>query len=113
MKLKITARSEGKITVLDLKGAIALGESEDIFREKIKKLIKEKKTDILLNFDKVEFVDSSGVGALITCMTSVSRAGGKLKGIRPSSIVSRLLKITGVYNLFEFFDDEKRALASF
>ena len=106
MKLKITTRSEGDITVLDLKGAIALGESEDVFREKIKKLIKEKKTDILLNFSKVDFVDSSGVGALITCMTSITRDGGKLKGIRPTSTVSRLLKITGVYNLFEFFDDD-------
>lgn len=113
MKLKITTRSEGKVTVLDLKGAIALGESENVFREKMAKLVKEGKTSILLNLADVEFVDSSGVGALVTCMTSVVRGGGKVKGLHPSSMVQRLLKITGVYKLFEFFEDEKRAIDSF
>ena len=113
MSLKISARSEGAVTVLDLKGALSIGESEDLFREKIDRLVKDKKTAILVNFEKVEFVDSSGVGALIKCMTSVTRAGGKLKGLRPSPIVQRILKITGVFDLFEFFDNEKRALASF
>ena len=113
MDLKISSRTSGKVTVLDLKGALSIGESEDNFREKIDRLTKEKKTAILLNFEKVEFVDSSGVGALIKCMTSVTRAGGSLKGMRPSPAVQKILKITGVFNLFEFYDDEAGAVASF
>jgi len=113
MDLKIRARTEGTVTLLDLKGSLALGDSEDAFREKITRLLKEKKTSILINFEKVDFVDSSGVGALIKSMTSVAQAGGKMKGLKPSPIVQKILKITGVYNLFEFFDDEARAIASF
>ncbi len=113
MSLKISARSEGAVTVLDLKGALSIGESEDLFREKIDRLVKDRKTAILVNFEKVEFVDSSGLAALIKCMTSVTRAGGKLKGLRPSPVFQRILKFTGVFDLFEFFDDEKGALASF
>ena len=113
MDLKIGTRSEGKVTVLDLNGSLAIGESEDAFREKIVKLLKEKKTSILVTFEKVEFVDSSGVGAMIKCLTSVTQAGGKIKGLKPSPMVQKILKITGVYNLFEFFDDETRAIASF
>jgi anti-anti-sigma factor len=113
MDLKIGTRSEGTVTLLDLDGSLAIGESEDAFREKVTKLLKEKKTSILVNFENVEFVDSSGVGALIKSLTSVTKAGGKLKGLRPSPMVQKILKITGVYNLFEFFDDEARAIASF
>jgi anti-anti-sigma factor len=111
--MKIKERNEGRVTVLDLKGPLALGEGEEIFRERISQLLKEKKTAILLNFEKVEFIDSSGVGALIKTLTSVTRAGGKLKGLHPGPMVQKILKITGVYALFEFFDDEARAIASF
>ena len=111
--MKIRERTEGRVIVLDLKGPLALGEGEEAFRQKIAQLLKEKKTAILLNFEKVEFIDSSGVGALIKCLTSVSRAGGKLKGLRPGPMVQKILKITGVFALFEFFDDDADAIASF
>jgi len=113
MDLKIGTRNEGSVVVLDLNGSLTLGESEDAFREKVMKLLKEKKTSILVNFEKVEFVDSSGVGAMIKCLTSVTQAGGKIKGLKPSPMVQKILKITGVYKLFEFFDDETRAIGSF
>lgn len=113
MKMTIKERTEGHVTVLDLKGPLALGEGEEMFREKIAQLLKGKKTAILLNLEKVEFMDSSGVGALIKCLTSVTKAGGTLKGLRPGPMVQKILKITGVFALFEFFDDEARAIASF
>ena len=111
--MKIKERTEGRVTVLDLKGPLALGEWEEAFRQKIAQLQKEKKTAILLNFENVEFIDSSGVGALIKCLTSATRTGGKLKGLRPGPMVQKILKITGVFGLFEFFDDEAQAIASF
>ena len=83
MDLKIGTRSEGSVTVLDLDGSLTIGESEDAFREKVTKLLKERRTSILVNFEKVRFVDSSGVGALIKCLTSVTQAGGKIKAARP------------------------------
>ncbi len=111
--MKIKERTEGRVTVLDLKGPLALGEGEEVFRQKIAQLLKEKKTSILLDFEKVEFIDSSGVGALIKCLTSVTRVGGKLKALHPAPMVQKILKITGVFGLFEFFDDEAEAIASF
>jgi len=111
--MKIKERSAGRVTVLDLAGPLSLGEGEQAFREKIAQLLKDKKTFILVNFEKVEFIDSSGVGALIKCLTTVTRDGGKLKGLRPGPMVQKILKITGVYALFEFFEDEAHAIASY
>jgi anti-anti-sigma factor len=113
MKTRIVVRKVDHVTVLDLKGPLTIGESEELFKEQVAKLLEEKSTSIVVNFEKVEYVDSSGVGALVKCFTSVSKAGGTMKGLRPGPAVQRVLRITGVYNLFEFFDDEKRALASF
>lgn len=113
MKTRIAIRKVDHVTVLDIKGPLAIGESEDLFKEQVAKLLEEKSASILVNFEKVEYIDSSGVGALIKCMTSVTRAGGSMKGLRAGPVVQRILKVTGVYDLFEFFDDEKRAIASF
>ncbi len=111
--MKIKERVVGGVTVLDLKGHLAFGEGETVFRDQIGALLEKKRCAILLNFQKVDFMDSSGVGALVTSLTRVNRAGGKLKGLHPGPMVSKVLKITGVYNLLEFHDDEKRAIASF
>ena len=111
--MNISERTQGNVTVLDLEGPLALGVGEELFREKITQLLADNRTAILLNLDAVEFVDSSGVGALVKCLTSVTRAGGKLKGLRPNPVVVKVLKIIGVHKLFEFFDNEEQALASY
>ena len=91
--MNISERTEGKVTVLDLQGPLALGEGEEAFRHKISELLEEKRSTILLNLGEVEFVDSSGVGALVKCLTSVTRAGGKLKGLRPNPTVVKVLPV--------------------
>jgi anti-sigma B factor antagonist len=111
--VQITEKTVGAVTVLELNGWFVLGEPEEDFRLRIARLLEAKKTAILVNLAKVEFIDSSAVGALVRCLTSVMRAGGKLKGLHPSPTVNKILKITGVFALFEFFDDEAKAIASF
>ena len=111
--MKITERSEGDVTILELKGSFVLGSGEDSYRDKMSELIGARRIRILLDFSGVEFIDSSGVGALVKSLTTITREGGTLKGLHPTPILQKVLKITGVYNLFEFFSDEKEALASF
>ena len=111
--MKIKERSVGDVTVVDLKGPLSFGEGETAFRNEIARLLEKKKSAVLLNLEKVDFMDSSGVGALVTCLTRVTRAGGKLKGLHPNPMVVKVLKITGVYNLIEFYNDEKQAISSF
>lgn len=111
--MKIKERSEGDITVLELKGPLALGPGEDAFRQKMAQLLKEKRTNILLDFKEVEFIDSSGVGALVKYLTTITREGGKLKCVNPGQLIQKVLKITGVYDLFDFYSDEKAALSGF
>ncbi len=111
--MKIRLREEGSVTILDLKGRLVLGEEEAAFREAIDRLVNDRNLAILINFSGVEFLDSSGVGALVKSLTTVTRAGGRLKGLKPTPIVQKILKIVGVYQLFEFFEDESTAVASF
>ena len=111
--MKIRHRNVRDVTVVDLNGPLSFGDGETVFREAIATLLDDGNSSILLNFEKVEFMDSSGVGAVVTCLTRVNRAGGKLKGLHPNPIVSKVLKITGVYNLIEFHNDETKAIASF
>ena len=111
--MKIKERPEGDVIVLELKGSLALGPGEDAFRQKMAQLIEEKRTNILLDFKEVEFIDSSGVGALVKYLTTITREGGKLKCVNPGQLFKKVLKITGVYDLFDFYPDEKTALSGF
>lgn len=111
--MKIRLREQGSVTILDLKGRLVLGEDEAAFREAIDRLVNDRSLAILINFAGVEFLDSSGVGALVKSLTTVTRAGGRLKGLKPTPVVQKILKIVGVYQLFEFFEDESTAVASF
>ncbi|MFQ5876907.1 MAG: STAS domain-containing protein [Acidobacteriota bacterium] len=111
--MQIRERIVGDVTILDLAGPLTFGEGETAFRRHISRLIGDKKRAILLNLEKVEFLDSSGVGALVQYLTSIARSGGKLKALRAGPMVVKVLKITGVHNLIEFYDDERKAVASF
>lgn len=111
--MRITERTEADVTVLELNGALSLGPGEDAFRQKMNQLIESKQTRILIDFKQVELIDSSGVGALVKYLTSITRNGGRLVCTRPARTIEKVLKITGVYDLFEFHNDQKEALAAF
>lgn len=101
------------VTVLDLSGKIVLGEGDVQIRERIKELLADGQKRILLNLADVTYLDSAGLGALISSYATVKREGGQLKLLNLTTRVQDLLSITKLITVFETYDDEKAALASF
>jgi anti-sigma B factor antagonist len=99
--------------VIDAAGRITLGEGSSTFRDTIKDLVTKGDKKVLLNLSEVSYIDSSGIGELVSGFTTVSNAGGKLKLVGLTKRVQDLLQITKLYTVFEVFDDEAPALASF
>lgn len=113
MGTKITPRESSGVTVMDIQGQLTLGEGDEKLRDAIESCLADGKKKILLNMKKVNFMDSSGVGELVGCYTTVSRAGGKLKLYNLNDKVHDLLQITQLITVFETFDDEPSALKSY
>jgi anti-sigma B factor antagonist len=112
-QLDISKRKKGDVVVLDLSGNLTLGAPEQTFKDMIADLVARKQTNILVNLQGVEFMDSSGVGALVKSFTTLSKNGGKLKLLQAGKFIQHTLKLTGLIGLFELFDDEAAALSSF
>ncbi len=113
MSLKLNIRQVGDVTVVDAAGRITLGEGSSAFRDTIKDLVNKGQKKILVNLGEVTYIDSSGIGELVSGYTTVSNAGGQLKLLNLTKRVHDLLQITKLYTVFEVFDDEAKALASF
>jgi anti-sigma B factor antagonist len=111
--MKTKVRNIGKVSVLDLAGKITIGEGDVILREEVNKLLEADRKSILLNLDKVSYMDSAGIGELVACFKRASEAGAKLKLLNPSGRVSDLLSLTKLQQVFEIFSEEKEALVSF
>ena len=113
MSVKLITRQVGDVTVIDAVGRITLGEGSSTFREIVKDLVNKGNKKILLNLADVSYIDSSGIGELVSGFTSVSNAGGSLKLLKLTKRIQDLLQITKLYTVFEVFDDEAKALATF
>ncbi len=113
MSVTISTRQVGDVTVIDAAGRITLGEGSSTFRDTIKDLVTKGDKKVLLNLSEVSYIDSSGIGELVSGFTTVSNAGGKLKLVGLTKRVQDLLQITKLYTVFEVFDEEAPALASF
>jgi anti-sigma B factor antagonist len=111
--MKTKVRSIGKVSILDLSGKITIGEGDVILREEVNKLLETDRKSILLNLDKVTYMDSAGIGELVACFKRASEAGARLKLLNPSGRVSDLLSLTKLQQVFEIFKEEKEALVSF
>jgi anti-sigma B factor antagonist len=111
--MKTKVRNIGKVSVLDLSGKITIGEGDVILREEVNKLLETDRKSILLNLDKISYMDSAGIGELVACFKRASEAGARLKLLNPSGRVSDLLSLTKLQQVFEIFSDEKEALVSF
>jgi anti-sigma B factor antagonist len=98
---------------LDVSGKITLGDGSVVIREAVKKLVADGTKKIVLNLGDVTYIDSSGIGELVSAFTSVSNTGGNLKLLNLTKRVQDLLQITKLYTVFEVFNDEASAVASF
>ncbi len=113
MSAKISPRQVGDVTVLDVSGRITLGEGSSNLREGIRDLVGKGTKKILLNLGDVSYIDSSGIGELVSGFTSVANHGGELKLINLTKRVRDLLQITKLYTVFEVHEDEAAAVRSF
>lgn len=113
MSIKLTTRQVGDVTVLDAAGRITLGEGSSAFRDTIKDLTSKGHKKILVNLGEISYIDSSGIGEMVSGFTTVTNAGGQLKLLNLTKRVQDLLQITKLFTVFEVFDDEGAALESF
>ncbi len=111
--MKATVRQITQVSVVDLSGRITIGEGDVILKESIRKLMENGQRHILLNLEKVSYMDSSGIGELMAGYKRVHEKGGALKLLNPSGKVYELLQLTRLEEVFESFRDEKEALMSF
>lgn len=113
MSISINERQAGDVTILDLSGKITIGEGSVILRQKVRDLLAGGKNKILLNLGDVSYVDSSGIGELVSSYTTVRNQQGALKLLNLTEKIQDLLAITKLLTVFEVFEDEGDALASF
>lgn len=113
MTMKTSTRQTDGITVVDLSGRITLGEGSVVLRDTIRDLLGKGNKRILLNLGDITYIDSSGIGELVSAYTSVRNAGGDLKLLNLTKKVHDLLQITKLYTVFDVKDDEATAIAAF
>jgi anti-sigma B factor antagonist len=113
MSVKLVTRQVGDVSVIDAAGRITLGEGASTFREAVREMIAKGDRKLLLNLADVSYIDSSGIGELVSGFTTVANQGGQLKLLNLSKRVQDLLQITKLYTVFEVFDDEAAAVRSF
>jgi anti-sigma B factor antagonist len=113
VSIKVSTRQLDKVTIVDLSGRITLGEGSSVLREAVKDLVAKGQKNILLNLGDVTYIDSSGIGELVSSFTSVSNQGGRLKLLNLQKKVHDLLQITKLYTVFEVHTDEAAAVRSF
>jgi anti-sigma B factor antagonist len=112
-QLNIKERQAGDVTILDLSGKITIGEGSVQLREAVKRLLDDGKKKILLNLGDVSYVDSSGIGELVSSYTTTNNNGGQLKLLNLTKKIQDLLMITKLLTVFQTFDDEQKAVSSY
>jgi anti-sigma B factor antagonist len=113
VSVKLTTRQVGDVTVVDAVGRITLGEGASTFRDTVRELVASGHKKMLLNLAEVSYIDSSGIGEMVSGFTTVANQSGQLKLLNLTKRVKDLLQITKLYTVFEVFDDEAAAIRSF
>ena len=111
--IEMKERQAGDVTILELKGRLALGEGSGVLQEKLQTLISQGRIKLLLECSEVTALDSQAISALVRGVISSRKQGGQLKLLKPSPRALHVLDITRLLTVIESFDDEAKALASF
>jgi anti-sigma B factor antagonist len=111
--MKIVSRTVGDVNVLDCSGKITLGEGTMAVRNSVREVLNNGGKKIILNLSDVGYIDSSGIGELVSAYTTVTNQGGKLKLLNLTKKIQELLAITKLLTVFSVYDDEQAAIASF
>jgi anti-sigma B factor antagonist len=112
-ELNLTERQAGDVTILDMNGKVTLGEGSVALRTAIRRLLGDGKKKILLNLGSVGYIDSSGIGELVSSFTAVNKENGTLKLLNLTQKIQDLLAITKLLTVFDVYDSESDALSSF
>ena len=113
MNMKTSTRQAGDVTIVQMKGRIVLGEESASLRDLVRDLLSKGHRKILINLGDVNYIDSSGLGSLVSAFTSVKKQGGELKLLNLTNKVHDVMQITKLYTIFEILNDEAVALESF
>lgn len=111
--MKVSARQVDGVTVMDLSGRITLGEGSVVLRDAVRDLLSKGNKKLLVNLADVNYIDSSGIGELVSAFTTVRNQQGELKLLNLTKKVHDLLQITKLYTVFDVKDDEAAAIKSF
>jgi len=111
--MKSSIRDLGDIRVIELSGKITIGAGDVKLRELISQAVEDGKNSIVLDLGGVTAIDSSGIGEMVACYTTVTKRGGQLKLMHLSPKITDILQVTQLITVFDVFDDEREALGSF
>jgi anti-sigma B factor antagonist len=113
VNLRVSTRQVDGVNIVDCSGRITLGEGSVVLRDTVKDLLSKGQKKILLNLGDVNYIDSSGIGELVSAYTTAKNQGGELKLLNLTKKVHDLLQITKLYTVFDVKDDEAAAVKSF
>jgi anti-sigma B factor antagonist len=113
VSVKLNTRQVGDVSVVDVAGRITLGEGSSALRDLLRDMVSKGQKKILLNLGEVSYIDSSGIGELVSGFTTVTNSGGQLKLLGLNKRVKDLLQITKLYTVFDVHEDEAGAVRSF
>ena len=111
--MRIEERTVGGVTILDLRGKLTLGDGDTLLKDKIHSLLHQGRRQFLLNLGDVPYIDSAGIGEVVSTFSTVSRQGGTLKLLNLTKRIHDLLAITKLLTVFETFSVEAEAVRSF
>ncbi|MBP1624191.1 MAG: anti-anti-sigma factor [Acidobacteria bacterium] len=111
--MKFATRKAGDVVIIDVEGKILLGEGDVEIKKTVDDLLRKGHKKILLNLAKVPYLDSAGLGEIIRCFTALRKNGGHFRLLSPNKRILDLLSITKLLNVFDCFDNESSAIASF
>ncbi len=111
--MDINVRKRSQVQVVQLKGQLRLGEAVDDLQRTINESMAEGDARFVVNLSEVPMIDSSGIGVLVRFLASAKKRGGSVKLVNPSNFAQKTLRLVGVLNLFEVYEDDDQAVASF